>query len=482
MGKTSKKAMESEKTTEAKNVTESSNNDKPSDENSQETRLEKRYDRVDPKRVFAQLEVHGLPTDGTPNERADRLAGFYVHEAQKKKIKLADCQPDDAADELCCGFLSDEKLAECPFCGKGGEVVTLPKAAPKADKDIELNVKAAETKVEEKQSEKLAKVNSKKLKEKKKERGEVVKETPAPAPSDSEPSEGSTEIVSAKSEVVAIDLPSESAGGSAADLDRICLRIDATVEGMLKNEALSMWEIGRDLAEIRDKKLWSTIRNNADGSYLYSGMNVFIAQRFYFTPDHAAEMMRIATTFSKQDAEIGAAKARTILAAKLPDDMTLALVAFAKEKDERNKFVHTLNELKMKIRIMKDPQLPAASTSTRPTPSAPSNASDGQNDEDRDDEDDEDDEDRDDEDDEPESSRPATKPAARPAQMLSVSFEKREFSIPLVQKGSQIKAAKKIQDEPHGTLQVPGGTKIHFVVKIGDDGQVFIEARIETPY
>lgn len=383
-----------------------------------------------------------------------------MHEAQKGAIGVVECLPDDPSDPLGCGFYSDDKLKDCPFCGKGGDVVAMPKAPP-ADAGIEANLKLASTKKG------VAKVTSKDVKNKKKERGEPAKEDKPEAPS-------STAI--ANPEATAIDLPSESAGGSAHDLDRIAIEIDNETEGMLKRQALSMWEIGRRLTEIRDKKLWSLVRTE-DGNFAYPSFNSFVAQRFDFSPDHASLMIRVGGYFSKECAEIGIAKAKYILDASDSDDVRAMLVAYASEKDEHGNFVHSALDLRSKIKRMKNPELTEGSSGyVRPTTTTPDHADDESEDADRDDDE------RDDS--SPESSRPAnaTKPAVKPVQMTSVPFEKKDFCVPLAIKGSQVKPAKKIQDEPHGTLHVPGGTKIHFVVVIGDDGQLAIEGKIETPY
>jgi hypothetical protein len=455
--------------------TESKSNNKPMNGEPWKDESWRRHEVVDPKLVLSALEKNGLKVAEKELDRTADLSSFYVHEKQKKTMKLARCVPNDADDPLGCGFMSDETLDSCPFCGSGDEIVSVPKEAPKADRDVELNVKAAAKKVEDKKSGGAVKVTSKDVKAKKKERGEVVEEKPT------EPAKEATKpdaIVSAKPEVVAIDLPSESAGGTVKDLEQIEQRVDEVTEGMLTNQALSMWELGTLLAEIRDKKLWSLARHESDGGYKYLNFNSYVAQRFDFTPDHAMLMIRIAGSMTREDALIGIAKAKAILDAKLPDDMTAQLVSFASEKDERGNFIHSVVELRLKIKGLKNPQLPAASSQ----PVVATSTDDDEDDEDRDDEDSDDDDEDDWDDDDSDLSRPAAKPTVRQPQMTSVSFEKKEFSIGLVQKGSQIKAAKKIQDEPHGTLSVPGGTKIHFVLKIGDDGQIFVEGKIETPY
>jgi hypothetical protein len=457
---------------------EPKNDDKPMSGEPWKDESWRRHEVVDPKLVLSALEKNGLKVAEKELDRTADLSSFYVHEKQKKTMKLARCVPNDADDPLGCGFMSDETLDSCPFCGSGDEIVSVPKEAPKADRDVELNVKAAEKKIEDKKSGGAVKVTSKDVKAKKKERGEVVEEKPT------EPAKEATKpdaIVPAKLE--AIDLPSENVGGTAADLDRICLEIVTDLHEHAKTQAAVMWRIGKRFSLIRDKKLWSTVRRE-DGGFDYANFGSFVAQRFAdfdFTPDHAMLLIRIAGEFTQEQATgLGPAKAKAILDAKnskhaqpITEEQKNELILLSGEL--------SLSELRAKIKRMQLPQLPAA-----PTGSVGATSTEESDDEDRDDEDadDEDDEDDDDEnDDDPDSSRSsATKPAVRQPQMTSVSFEKKEFSIPLVQKGSQIKAAKKIQDEPHGTLSVPGGTKIHFVLKIGDDGQIFVEGKIETPY
>jgi hypothetical protein len=402
---------------------------------------------------------------------------------------MIDCRPDDANDPLGCRIKSLEDCDVCPFCGKGGEIVTLPKDPPKADVDIELNVKAAEKKAEAKTEDKkdesakpvakkgeggVAKVSSKDVRAKKKERGEVVEDKPVQSAS-VQVKEAAIAVV--KPEVVAIDVPAESVGGTAADLDRICSEIYADLKEHAKNQAVMMWRVGKKFSQIRDLKLWSTVRRE-DGSFDYANFGSFVAQRFAdfeFTLDHAMLLIRIAGEFSEEQAiGLGSAKAKAIL------DARNARNSEPITEDQKNELVLlastvSLSELRAKIKWMQAAQLPA------PTAAGSTSVSSGESsspDESADD----DDEDLDD-DDAPDSTRQAsTSKPAKPAQMTSVSFEKREFSIPLAIKGSQVKPAKKIQDEPHGTLSLPGGSKIHFVVRIGDDGQLFVDGKVETPY
>lgn len=456
---------------------ESKKNDKPAEVSTvQDTEPKKRYEIVDRKLVLAELERLKKSTEGNERERVDRLSFYYAHEAQQGKIKLADCQPDDASDPTGCWFRSDATLDACPFCGKGGPVVPMP-TVPLADRDIELNVKAAESKLVKPAGEKsdIVKVKPKDIKAKKKERNEVVEAKPI-----------ATELVTAepKSEAIvttpeSIDLPSENVGGTAADLDRICEEISFDLNEYAKNQAVMMWRVGKKFAQIRDRKLWSTVRRE-DGGYGYGNFGSFVAQRFAdfeFTPDHAMLLIRIASEFSEEEAIfLGSAKAKAILDARNARNLPPITEA---QKNELTSVARdlSLSELRAKIKGI---QL-QLTTGTNPTAVRPSDADDRDDDLDADDEDESDDEDDLDDENEPNSVRTKSTKSA-PPKMTSLSFEAREFSLPLVQKGSQIKAAKKIQDEPHGSLQVPGGAKIHFVIRIGDEGQLFLDGRIETPY
>lgn len=461
------KPKKNEKKSQSKSETknESTNETKSEQvESKPESKPRVRLEIVDHKRVMQTLESFKLPIDGSPQERLDRLCSFFAHEERKGTFGLVQCLPDDDADPQGCGLLSSDKLDECPFCGKGGEIVAASKEVPKADRDIELNVVVAKKKAEEKKNEpkpaakpasdKTVKVSPKEIKKKKEERGDKPAEVASVAAII--PSSPTEEVP-----VIAKDLPSDKAGGTAADLDRLTREINESKDKMLADQAMYMWTIGQKLAEIRDKKLWSLIRHE-DGNYAFSSMNVFVAQTFDFTPDHAMLMIRVATAFTAEQAKIGVTKAKAILDAKLPDDMTAQLVAYASEKDAKGDWKHSVRQLQDRIRDLKAPQLSSAAAPTVTIP----------------DEEDDDDEDEDG----PESGVAAVQPKIRKPEMTSVSFEKREFSVPLAVKGSQVKPAKKIQDEPHGALALPGGVKIHFVVRIGEDGQVCIDGRVETPY
>lgn len=443
--------------------------------------VSKRYAAVDPKRVYQELEKRGLPTEGSEIERTDRLSGFFAHEAQKnKKFGLADCQPDDANDPQGCGFLSDDKLDECPFCGKEGDVVPLPKEAPKADRDIELNVKMAAAKEEPAKPEakpdtkpKVAKVSSKDVKKKKEERGEKVEDKPVHPPAEVPKLET---IVASVPETIALDLPSESAGGTAADLDRLSNEIDADLRSFDQAKGLITWRMGKKFAEIRDKKLWTTLRHE-DGNPVYRTFYAFVVQRFDdVTPDHAMLAIRIAGELSVEQAQaIGIAKAKAIFDAtnaRNSEPITSA------QKDELLLLATKMSlvELRARIKRMQLPQI-AVPASVEVDAIVASDRDD--DDSDDDDLDDEDDDDSDDDD--PELVCPA-KPAVKQPQMTAVTFEKKEFEVPLYCKGTQTRPAKKISDEPHGTIALLGGTKIHFVVRIGDEGQIFIDGKIDQPF
>lgn len=397
-------------------------------------------------------------------------------------MQLADCQPDSVDDPQGCGFLSDQTLPECPFCGKGGEVMARPKEVPHADRDIELNVKMAAAKQESAKPEakpetkpKVAKITSKDVKKKKEERGEKVEDKPVQPPAELPKLEA---IVGIDPGVVALDLPSESAGGTAADLDRLSTEIDADLRSFDQAKGLINWRVGKRLAEIRDKKLWTTLRHE-DGNPVYRTFHAFVLQRFNeenITPDHAMLMIRIAGELTVEQAQsLGITKAKAILDANNARNSEPITSA---QKDELILLAPKMSvvELKAKIKRMQLPQIAA---------SAPveSGASDREDDDlDDDDLDNEDDDDSDDEDDDgPESVHPA-KPAVKQPQMTAVTFEKKQFEVPTYCKGTQTRPAKKISDEPHGTIALPGGTKIHFVVRIGDEGQIFVDGKIDQPF
>ena len=432
----------------------------------------KRFEAVDPKRVYAELEKRGISPKETEIERIEQLFGHFVHEERKGAIQLADCQPDSADDPQGCGFLSDQTLPECPFCGKGGEVMARPKEVPRADRDIELNVKMANMKNEPAKSEakpeakpKVAKVSSKDVKKKKEERGEKVEDKPAQS-SDVTPKLEA--IVASVPEVVALDLPSESAGGTAADLDRLSNEIDAELQCFDQAKGLINWRVGKRLAEIRDKKLWTTLRHE-DGNPVYRTFHAFVLQRFNeanVTPDHAMLMIRVAGELTVEQAQsLGITKAKAILDANNARNSEPITSA---QKDELILLAPKMSvvELKARIKRMQLPQIAAPA-------SAESTAVDAS--------DREDDDSDDDDDDGPESVRPSKQTVKQP-QMTSVTFEKKEFEVPLYCKGTQTKPAKKISDEPHATVALPGGTKMILVQRFGDEGQLVIDVKIVQPF
>jgi hypothetical protein len=413
------------------------------------------------------LEKLGLPRDESANERTERLSSYYAHEAQQKKIKRCICEPDGPDDPQGCGFESDQTLSECPFCGKGGEVLPMPKDPPKADEAIENNVVAAGTKKDDG----VAKLTSKELRALKKARkGEPSAGTAAPTDGSN-----SGELVTKSPESQALDLPGESTG-TVADLDRLIREIREISARSEKEQGLSTWELGIRFAEIDDRKLWCLIKHE-DGSYVYPNFNSFIAQQFGWSPGstHAALLMRVARKMKREDAELmGISKAKTIIDTDFEGELKQLLIAFASELDDQGKPVHSVTDLRVKIQEMKTARLPPAPPTT---PDMPDNNEEEGDDPDADD--------AEDEDDEPTSSpkpSPAPKGKPKPAEMVSVNFEAKKFSLPLVQKGSQFKPAKKLPDEPHGVLQLPGGTKMFFKVVIGDEGQLLLEGTIDTPY
>jgi hypothetical protein len=463
------------------------NDETKSDANAQPKQPEKRFSIVQPKLVFTALEQHGLPTDGTEEERTNRLASYYLHEERTNKISLAECQPDgwqlgdevDPTKTTGCFFMSDQTLPTCPFCGDGGEVsISPPPAAPPStNDDVTAAVNVATKKAIEKKKESVAKVSSKDVKNKKKARGaakedvEPKDEKPATEPETAK----STSIV--KPEVEALDLPSATAGGTIEELVQAESEIDALYAWAAKAEADTAWEVGRRLIAIRDKKLY-TQKRNEDKTLVYATFGHYLGARFDMTTDYASKLIRIAALMSKEDAEaVGVRKALTIIGSQLPDNTTKELIEYASGKDKEGKPLRSFRELENEIRKIKNPQLPAGTSS--------SNAAvdpDGDDDEEHVDldDDDSDDLDEEDSDDEPESKPAKTK--EKPKQLTSISFEAKTFEIPLHVKGSQIKPAKKIQDEPHGMLLCLGGTKMFFRVEIGENAELKIVSKIETPY
>lgn len=351
-------------------------------------------------------------------------------------------------------------------------MIVAPKAPPKADAGIESTVAAAGQKVEDqKKADAVAKISSKDVRAKKKARNA---DPSTDAPTDDAKSDL---MVSASPGSQALDLPSEHPTGTIADYDRLNGEMHAIIAESEKGQALAAWDLGVRLAEMDIRKLWCLVKHE-DGTCVFPNFNSYCAKEFGWSPGstHAALLMRVAKNMPRENAKlIGISKAKTIIDTDFPDDGKQLLIAFASKKGDDGKLIHSVTDLRVKIQEMKTARLP-------PAPPAPPADTPDANEEEGDDIDLDDD---DDGEDEPTSSaKPSTAPKdkPKPVQMVSVNFESKKFTVPLVIKGSQVKPAKKLPDEPHGTLQVPGGTKVHFKVTIGDDGQIAIEGTIETPY
>jgi hypothetical protein len=75
--------------------------------------------------------------------------------------------------------------------------------------------------------------------------------------------------------------------------------------------------------------------------------------------------------------------------------------------------------------------------------------------------------------------RPASK--GPEPKTVTVSYAETKVSAPMLVNGSNVKPAKKLSDGPHGTIHTLNGCQIKIEIRIGDDGQIYVDQTIVRP-
>jgi hypothetical protein len=451
--------------------------------------------------IAKELRRLGLSEEGTLIERARLLEASYESERAAKdepaESYLLRCHPQPpeggglpAADALGCLYSSPATFNACPFCGMTEvDVGPAPAAAgPPASKNNEpTEGKPSTVRVTAKD------VKAKKDKRKKK---DVARASADAILSDEDEPEVETPALPASAAVVPAklvspdDVKDEEAlaavpGASVAELDAQVARAKEARRLRETTEAKTFWEEGDALREIHDRKLWCLVKKHEDGSPVFRSFGQFVSETFDYSPGHGFSLVQIARAIDRETAiSLGVYRSKTIVACyyrlkETKDDETAdreraRLIEMATAKAENGASRYSGREIEEEIRQVLTPKLPPPPVETASAPAPPlvvPHDADGVVIEDADDEVD----DRDDAD-EPESTR-----TAPDRKTVTVTLGDTAFVIPLYQKGSSVKAAKKIEDGAHGEINTLNGHKVGVELRIGDGGQLEVRLSVARP-
>lgn len=444
--------------------------------------------------VTHALEKHDLPTDGTVEDRAERLEAWFKSEYEKQTTspdpsvrKAADilaCEPPDATASIGCRYKSLPSWPFCPFCGqaetdearealeklekslaptpteavaapKPGEIVAVTAAeikakrarrAKKSDPSTEPTVESAETSAETKNTE-----------------IETVEHTPetaiVPVAPTTEPAEETT--------------AEADRGFTAAYLDVLEKRV---LDAQRKRETTlveTFYAEGEALKEIRDHNLFALVLN-ADGKPVFPNFGSYAYAKFEYSHGHASKLVRIVELIPRELAlKMGVAKASALAVESMPAEIREKLLPIAASL--------TVKELDAKIKLLLDPPEPPPAAAT-PVSSgdAPPYDEDGVY---------RDDEESDDSEDDGDAKGPSSvrgeheetdEELLRP-KTVAVTLADEEHVIALHVAGSTVKPAKKISDGGHAEISTISGHKLRFDLRIGEDGGMEIVFKIRRP-
>lgn len=450
---------------------------------------ERRNDILKQDSIVEALKSLKKKRTGSLVEQAERLEAYYLTKPQDEQ---SDCRlpPRDEAGNfppgsLGCGYVSLYELPACPFCGESD---FLEGHGPSSASD-DAESKGQETPAENEEDgegmpvpppvvSRPVRVSSAtvKARRKSKERASVeldgVASTRAP---DDEPeaavaSSGAALTVREQDEAEMVAL----AGRTSKDLDDEVRRVHEARELRERTDAATFWEEGDALRKIFEEKLYCTVRRASDGGPEYRSFGEFVIRQFDYSNGHAFALIAIARTFDKQTAErLKVAAAKSI--AQAPEEERSRLVSWAlgelvrpgrREPEPRPTTREVMAEVANINRRLKAPP-PAFASSDGPVPKVRHDA-DGVVIEDEN----------------VVGETPRNEKRSAPSvepKTITVSYAETRSVIPLHVSGSDVKAAKKISDGPHGSFVSLNGMTIELRLKVGDEGQLQIVQTIRRP-
>jgi hypothetical protein len=481
--------------------------------------------------IDAAMEREGLPADGSPVERANRLEAHFEHEWRKRGARpgeMADCFPpqlDDGATgehvivhdgkaydvspgNLGCFRSSPSALDACPFCGMTEVAAPAPLTPPKAEEKpaAKGNAKKAEPAPEPEPAEEhrpedaaktanapatsggVVRTNAASIRKNKGRKGAESIEAPKLDATEDEPKNEPNpagETMTVPAAAPARDAPEEptdaAAGATVADLDRQVARVKAAITAAETTNALSFWEQGDALREIIDKKLWCLVRNEGDGSPVYRSLGEFTANVFDMSQATAYSYKKIAQIFEREQAEtLGFTRMKELVQAQdLPKLALDAVIERASKRAPNGQFVMSTRELRDDI--AKEKRLlqgPTTVTGAAAIASAPSSAPVSQDE--REDVDNNTVE-YDDDGVVKEGATSKGKKHTPEPKTVTVSLADTRIAIPLFKKGSSVKPAKKLEDGCHGSFTGTNGIKGKIEIVIGEDAEIQVVISLARP-
>lgn len=450
---------------------------------------------------------------------------------------MADCEAPrldngeyDMSSPVGCGRASPSSLDACPFCGQSDVVdPRAPAAAPATKAEAEPEFEAEPEPEAESKVEAEAKPGAKPAKGARASKASSARQSVAPTESEDELKEESASVEPAATrepiappvvrvssedvrrakgrrgmtaietptlvehtEPVASEPPNEAppaetapvesaeaeTGATVADLDAQVARFKRAAATIEVTTAVSFWEQGRALLEIIDRKLWCLVRNEGDGSPVYRSLGEFCSRVLDVSQSTAYDFRAIAASFEREQAErLGFTRMKELVRGQdLPPETFKRMLDRASARTEDGEgFVVSIRELRDEIaaekRLLQAP--PAATTGG---PSRVEHDEDGvvvESD------------DEDDEDDDATPARSGKADRARPAPVepktIAISLAETKITVPLLKKGSNVKAAKKLEDGCHGTFVGTNGVKCRVEICIGDDAEICVVLTLDRP-
>jgi hypothetical protein len=369
-----------------------------------------RWDRVKEGVVATYLRKFELDEGGDLKARCERLQEHFLSQQGERLT----CQIKTGG----CGFRTPASIPECAFCG---------------DKETDPTIAVATSPVT---AEKLVKTEKNKVKPK--------KSQPEPAQAaESPPVDAGAESGLAKPEQRAISEPER-------ELDEACARVNE----IRKRELENYWDLGRELLDIYDRKLYEQRRDPATGAPLYKSFGQFLAREFGFSDVHCFRMMDVAREFSRELAiELGVKKAHLLHSARIAIDAPVktekqraaAAAEFAKfvERAKTESFTELEKDL---LPIIK--AAPMLDHGRRGHGGRPKGQS------------------------KPEA------PAVSERERVTCAYELGKRSIPLYVHGQKGKRAKRFQDGPHGAEQLVNGVLVGYEVVYDAEGFLAIDVTV----
>lgn len=374
--------------------------------------------KVNTKVLLAALKSLGV----TPEKKdpATLVKALVEYEKKNKPAKIGECDV--------CGGSSSADFDACPFCGTGGDEETEAEEKPAAEEQPPAPKKEKAAKAPKEEAPPAEKKTAKGSKKSAKTTEEKTEEKAVEAVVEGKPTTA----------LAKVDKPGAVVKYNVDDLDKTVSAINTLKSAIWSNG----WKMGKLITELRDKQLWKL--RNEDGKPKYLTFESFCKSELGFSDNQAYRLMDVAERFTEEQVKkFGTTKLSLILEAPKEDQDKIL-----EEHVAKNASSAEVREAVTKAR--KEKGVTRRDTGRKKTPKSGKAAS---------------------------PPKKKAKGASPKRDKITVAALEGTKTVKLFKREHPEVVAKRIADEPVGTLELENDVVMHFSLIQGPEGNIVLKIR-----